>query len=38
MLRVLSPTRDPARVGIQSTFLDPESEFYPCTASDSGSR
>ena len=37
-MRVLSPTRDPARVGIQSAFLDPESEFYPCTASDSGSR
>eukprot|EP01049_Picozoa_sp_SAG25_P000342 SAG25_NODE_11_length_28117_cov_24.264901_3_plen_215_part_00 len=37
-LRVLFPTRDPARVGIQSTFLDPESEFYPCTASGSGSR
>ncbi len=28
--RVLYPTRDPARVGIQSTFLDPDSEFYPC--------
>ena len=29
-MRVLYPTRDPARVGIQSTFLDPDSEFYPC--------
>ena len=27
---MLYPTRDPARVGIQSTFLDPDSEFYPC--------